>query len=189
MAITGILTGWLWNRFIERSRREIIALVNPDVIVGPGWDSEAVQFLSEEASIGNVGPISNYPQHQEFGVINKPTESSFDAIVKETEARSAITPRFVKGQKNSMVGGHCMLFRKSAWEKVGKMDERFQFASNDWNFNQRLLDHGYSVGVCLRSICLHWWNASTKEARSKGLMGGEEPSFEAARPGSTFETI
>ena len=33
---------WIWNRFIEESGRGVIALVNPDVIVGPGWDSEAL---------------------------------------------------------------------------------------------------------------------------------------------------
>lgn len=179
---------WLWNRFIERSRREVIALVNSDVIVGPGWDSEAIACLLEDPSIGNVGPISNYPQHSEFGIIQPPNSESMKAIAGETETRRTIVPRFIKRSENTLVGGHCMLFRKSAWEKVGSMDERFPFASNDWNFNQRLISCGYSLGVCLRSVCLHWWNASTKDGQSKGLMR-DGPVFETPKPGSSFETI
>lgn len=179
---------WLWNRFVERSRRELIALVNSDVIVGPGWDSEAIACLSEDPSVGSVGPISNYPQHSGFGTIQPPNSESIRAVVGETEVRRSIMPRFVKGRENSLVGGHCMLFRKSAWEKAGSMDERFPFASNDWNFNQRLIDCGYSLGVCLRAVCLHWWNASIKDGRSKGLMG-DRPVFETPGPGLSFETI
>lgn len=179
---------WLWNRFIERSKREFIALVNSDVIVGPGWDSEAIACLEEDELVGSVGPISNYPQHAEIENLAGPNSHSMQEVVMQTASRKDINPRFVKRKEYSFVGGQCMLFRKSVWEKVGMMNEDFPFASNDWNFNDRLIKSGYTMGVCLRAICLHWWNASMKDAREKGLMR-EDPIFVAPQYGATFETI
>lgn len=38
---------------------------------------------------------------------------------------------------------YCMLLRRSAWESVGGYDERMRDGNEDWEFNLRLMQHGF----------------------------------------------
>lgn len=176
---------WVWNRFVDRSKRELIALINSDVIVGPGWDSEAVAFLQQDPQVASVSPLSNYPPHHPLAVIPGPTGQSVDEIVKATEERKKNPLRFHKGNHYTLVAGHCMIVRKAAHAKVGGFNEAYPFANNDYDFNQRLLKAGMALGVCLHALSLHWWNASTNDAKKKGVS----PHFVTGSPGTTFDTI
>lgn len=176
---------WLWNRFVERSKRELVALVNSDVILGPGWDTEAIEFLKSDPSVANVSPLSNYPPHHPIAILPDPNEDSMDWIVKKTEERKNTIPRFHKGNHYTFVAGHCMILRRAAHARVGGFNEAYPFAGNDYEFNQRLLNAGMSLGVCLHALSLHWWNASTKDAAKKGIS----PGFIPPNLGATFETV
>lgn len=175
---------WLWNRFTERSKREAIALVNSDVVVGPGWDTEALEFLESDLSVANVSPLSNYPPHATFAHIPHPDWNAIEWIPEFTKTLKE-RKRFELVGHHSLISGHCMIFRKSAFEQIGGFDERFPFTANDYVFNERLLKHGYNLGLCNHATALHWWNASTKDAQAKGI----EPGFITPGSDESFETI
>lgn len=176
---------WLWNRFIERSRREFIALVNSDVVVGPGWDSEAIALLESDSTVGNVSPATNCRAHRTLAPIPEPNEHALEWVGKLTDGLKRSLQRFHVGTDHTLVVGHCMIMKKAVNRQIGGFDERFPFANNDWDFNQRLVKNGFKMGVCLHSTSLHWWNASTKDAKAKGLS----PIFLSPPAGATFDTI
>lgn len=179
---------WLWNRFAERSRAEFVAFVNSDVIVGPGWDTEAFALMKADPQVANASPLSNYPPHRGLASIRKPDKDAFEWLSPLTETLKQNPKRFHKGTDRTLVSGHCMILRRAAFRKVGGFDEQWSFANNDWDMNQRLVKAGYSLGVCLHAVSLHWINASTKDAISKGLTKGN-PVFVKPLPGATFDSI
>jgi GT2 family glycosyltransferase len=176
---------WLWNSFVKRSRREFIALVNSDVFLGPGWDTEAMALLEDDKTVGNVSPVTNCPSHRDLAPIPDPNEHALDWIEKLTDGLKGLPTRFHVGTKHTLVVGHCMVFPTSAFKHIGGFDERFPFANNDWDFNERLVKAGFKMGVCLHATSLHWWNASTKEAKAKGIYTG----FVSPPAGATFDTV
>lgn len=176
---------WLWNRFAERSRSEFLAFVNSDVVVGPGWDAEAMDLMKADGKVASASPLSNYPPHHGLAGIRKPDPDALEWIPSLTETLKKNPNRFYQGIDRRLVTGHCMILRKAAFETVAGFDETWSFANNDWNMNERLVKVGYRLGVCLHAVCLHWINASTKDARKKGL----DPVFVTPAPGSTFDSL
>lgn len=176
---------WLWNSFVKRSRREFIALVNSDVFLGPGWDTESIALLESDRSIGNVSPVSNCPSHRDLAPVPDPNEHALEWIEKLTDGLKAFPARFHVGMDHMLVVGHCMVFPKLAFKHIAGFDERFPFANNDWDFNQRLVRAGFKMGVCLHATSLHWWNASTNDAKAKGIT----PGFVSPPAGATFDSV
>lgn len=176
---------WVWNRFVERSKREFVAFVNSDVIVGPGWDSESMALLESDSTVANVSPASNCGEHRNLAPIPEPNKYALEWIEKLAEGLKRSPKRFHTGIDHRLVVGHCMIMRKSLNQRIGGFDEKFPFANNDWDLNQRFIKAGYKMGVALHAPCVHWWNASTKEAKAKGL----NPAFVTPPHGATFETV
>lgn len=179
---------WLWNRFSERSKSEFLAFVNSDVVVGPGWDTEALALMNSDPKVAAASPLSNYPPHHGFAKIKNPDGEALDWVPKLTDTLKLNQNRFYKGVNKTLVPGHCMILRRAAFKAVAGFDEQWSFANNDWDMNQRLANVGYSLGVCLHAVSLHWINASTKDARSKGLIKGS-PVFVKPKPGATFDSL
>lgn len=179
---------WLWNRFTERSRTEFVAFINSDVIVGPGWDTEAMALMQANQKVGAASPLSNYPPHRGLAKIRKPDGDAFEWILPLRETLKGNLQRAHLGTDRTLVSGHCMILRRAAWKRVAGFDEKWSFANNDYDMNQRLVQAGYLLGVCLHAVSLHWGNASTKDAQAKGLIKGG-PVFVKPQPGATFDSL
>src|SRR2546426_11496811 len=63
---------WIWNRFFEQSNRPFVALCNPDIIVGPGWDVEAISCLEAIGHCAAVSPLTNSIFHKTIADIPEP---------------------------------------------------------------------------------------------------------------------
>lgn len=176
---------WLWNRFAERSRSEFLAFVNSDVVVGPGWDSEAMALMGANGKVGAASPLSNYPPHRGLAEIPPPDQDALEWLPSLVQTLKEKPERFHQGTDRTLVSGHCMVLRRSAFKNVAGFDEKWSFANNDWDMNKRLVRMGYLLGVCLHAASLHWVNASTRDAQSKGL----KPVFVEPSPGATFDSL
>lgn len=184
---------WLWNRFIERSARDVIALVNPDVIVGPGWDTEALACFAQHPDCAAVSPISNTVPHRDAlasGVPDAMTLADVEPLAT-TLKDTVREPRFHLTSDPRMTPAHCVLIRRSAWARVAGFDERLPFGGNDFDFNQRLVDAGMTLAVATRAFSFHHWGASTADAVRLGQFDTtqNEPRFRRAGPDVPFEAL
>ena len=179
---------WLWNKFIQESTMDMIALVNSDVIVSPGWDSESIALLEQHNECSVSMPVSNYNFHSGLAEVPNPTADWPEEVPKLTEKLKLNPQRFHISADHTFVSGHCMLVRKSSWEKLGGFNECFPFLNNDWDFNRRSIEAGMKLGICLHTASQHWWNASTNDAKAKGVFSGGQ-NFVTPKPGVKFSSI
>lgn len=160
---------WLWNRFIERSRRDVIALCNPDILVGPGWDTEALACFEQHPECGVVSPISNTVPHRQTLDSSIPDALEPDGIEALAATLSAGgQARYHLTRDERMTPGHCVLMRRAAWERVQGFDERIAFGGNDFDFNRRVVEAGMSLAVTTRAFVFHRWGVSTGDAQRLG---------------------
>lgn len=185
------LTG-LWNRFIEQSRRDVIALCNPDILVGPGWDTEALACFARHPSCAVVSPISNTAPHRErFGAVVPDVLEPGDVEVLSAHLASATRERVHLTGDERMAPGHCVLLRREAWQRVGGFDERIPFGGNDYDFNRRVVAAGMTLGITTRAFSFHRWGVSTGDARRLGQFDADrhEPRFRAVPQPVPFDEL
>lgn len=163
---------WLWNRFVESSRRPYVALCNPDIIVGPGWDSETVTCLEKYPDVGVVQPFTNCGQHNDVFQSpgeHFPREMAIEAAPDITDRlkQEFADRRFVFGTNRDLIFGHCYILRRDVWKELNGFDEKFQFGGNEYDFNERLVKRNRRLSVCGHALAYHFWNASSKEAKTR----------------------
>jgi hypothetical protein len=184
---------WLWNRFIEQSRRELIALCNPDIIVGPGWDTEAIACLAQYSNCGAVSPISNTDPHREVlprVIPDSVTLEDVESLTARLKA-SIADPRFYLTRDHRMTPAHCVIFRRDAWARINGFDERISFEGNDYNFNGRLVDAGMDLAISTHAFSFHKWRESTRDAIRLGQFNTSlnEPRFNCPPAGVGFADL
>jgi GT2 family glycosyltransferase len=185
---------WIWNRFAEASGREIVAFLNPDILVGPGWYYEAEACMAEHPECAVVTPVSNLPLHRELvppWVPDKMGPEEIPSVALKVQEESRRHPRFVFTDNTWAVPGHCMVVRRSAWEKLGGFDPKVPFEGNDIEFNTRVLRAGMSLGVCTRAFCYHYGNRSQHDAvEARELRAGAtKPDFTPVPHGAVFSDL
>jgi GT2 family glycosyltransferase len=163
---------WTINRFMEKSKRGIVALVEPDVFLYEGWDSEALDCFEENKDCGIASPLTNHPAHSRTVNVPNPGDDWVKQI-EEAKARSCISfgsTRFLMSTDVEKAPGCCTLIRKSVWEEVDGFDEGMTFPSQ-YEFNHKAIKEGYSIGVCLHSVVLHRWSQTIREKAHYGTSG------------------
>lgn len=184
---------WLWNRFAEQSRREFIALCNPDILVGPGWDTEAVVCLDQHRDCAAVSPISNTAPHRTVLTPIVPDDVVRDDIEPLTTRLKAAFAghRFHVTRDYRMAPAHCVVFRREAWARIDGFDERIPFGGNDYDFNRRQIEAGMTVAVATHAFSFHKWRVSTRDAIRLGQfdVASNEPRFNRPPPGAGFADL
>lgn len=182
---------WLWNRFICQSRRAFVALLNPDVIVGPGWDTEVIACLDEHPSCGAASPVTNHEAHREHFKGSVPTMEDVGRMDALTDRLKTLHPtrRFLLGKDRRFAPGHCTVIRRSSWKAIKGFDENIAFAGNDYDFNLRLIEAGMDIGIAAHAACFHKWGVSTAEAKVAGIYDDarQRPKFNLPAPGEDLE--
>jgi len=171
---------WVWNRFVEGSGRRVVALCNPDIILGEGWDEEVLAAL-EDPSVGVASPLCNHPPHAEVYDPIVPDEMALSEMPDlARKAREAFPPgtRHLT-QDHRMATGACYVLRRETWERLGGFNESVPFAGNDYDFSARAVAGGMKLAVCPRAVCHHRWNSCSKEGAARGTFNVEanQPHF------------
>jgi GT2 family glycosyltransferase len=163
---------WVWNQMVGASKREFIAVVNPDILVGPGWDTEAISCLVENKDCGIATPLSNYDGHMNIERIEHPDEHAGGKLQDITLGlhEKFRGERFRLGNHPHSIPGHCMVFRKESWKKVGGFDETIPFCGSDSAYSKRVADNGFSLGICLHAVILHYWHSSVQDGWDAGTI-------------------
>lgn len=183
----------LWNRFIEKSTRDVVALCNPDILVGPAWDTEALGCFQQNDACGVVSPISNTAPHRAQLSSTVPGEMTLAdiprvaAMVKEKSGNA----RFYFTDDERMAPAHCVLIRRDAWSRAAGFDERLPFAGNDYDFNRRVVAAGMTIAVATAVFSYHHWGVSTSDALRLGQFDAQrnEPRFRPVMADVGFEEL
>ncbi|OXM86354.1 glycosyltransferase [Paenibacillus rigui] len=147
------------NQGMEVSTGDQILLLNNDTVVTKNWLSNLVTCLYSEPTIGAVGSITNSCSYYQ----------SIDTAYKNMSEMQAFAQQ-INNSNPSMweerlkLVGFCMLFKRSAMDQIGLLDERFTPGNyEDDDYSLRLRRAGYKLMLCRDSFIHHYGSVSFGE--------------------------
>jgi GT2 family glycosyltransferase len=140
------------NLGVEHARGEILALVNPDVVLPPNSLAALVEFLREHPQIGLVGPRVQLPDgstqsspHQlpdRWDVLRVLPGASRAASLLTRRAQRAAAPA---AEPCGAVHGSCMIFRREAYQAAGGMASNVFMYGEEPIIGHRIKEAGYEI--------------------------------------------
>lgn len=168
------------NIGIKRSTGDLIMILNPDVAVFQGAVEKLVAYLEQHPRVGMVAPKLINPDGsiQLSGAL---FPSFFiplwrrSAIGRYPGPRQQLEKYFIQGWDRTTsrpIGwalGACLLFRRSAFDDVGYLDERYFMYYDDVDYCRRFWEHGWEVHYVAEAEMVHY--LSRTSAVNPGLSG------------------
>lgn len=158
------------NVGIRQSRGRFVALLNPDVIVQPGW-LEDMEGRFTDPSIGAVGPVSDNVGGFQFVSyhLNPNDTRPGDCLELAAAVRASHAGR---SMLTRILIGFCLLVPREVLNKVGLLDEDLFLGSDDLEFSLRLRTLGYQLLIARDVFVHHVGGASFAQ-----LEGGQKAEF------------
>ena len=102
---------------------------------------------------------SSFLRHMRFWFEKIPSLGALSAITNRTSGpagKKELKDVKMSFQYTDWLNGLCMMFRKSALEKVGFIDEKFpKMYGEDRDLVFRIVENGFSAGLCHNAFCFH----------------------------------
>lgn len=164
------------NRAAAVARGELLALLNFDLVLLPGW---LEPMLEARRTLGTrAGVIGNVQLDAKSGAIDHT-----GIVINRTgkpEHRRALPPRLVRALRPvepvPAVTGACLLVEAALWRQLGGFDEAYLNGGEDVDLCFRARAAGRVNAVALRSIVRH--HVSAAQGRK---LRDEENSYRLAR--------
>ncbi len=139
-----------WNKGIELSRGEYIAVVNNDVVVPPNWFKPLKETLDSHKKAGMVSPITywlirdGFFKYEAFNNFDK----TFSKPFKLERFKEVIWGEFCVFKRNALkeVGGYCELYKR--------------FGAEDLEICFQLFSKGFDIYIDPRIFIYHQGGAS-----------------------------
>lgn len=173
------------NRAVAIARGRLLALLNSDLELTPGWLEE---MLAVHRSLGaRAGMVGNVQRQARTGEIDHA-----GIIVGETGKPEHlrrmpvwIDARSRRAYRVPAVTGACLLVERALWEQLGGFDEAYVNGGEDIDLCLRARAVGRTNAVALRSVIRHHVSASPgrkrrDEENSRRLMLRWHHEFAAA---------
>ena len=150
------------NIGLRHCKGDFIVTLNSDTIVTPGWISGLVRCMKSDSALGVVGPLSNAASWQ-----NVPDLMGEDKKFAVNELPEGLSPndmaKLVRRASRHFyprvpfVNGFCFMIAKSAFEKVGFLDEAaFPAGYGEENdYCIRVAEAGFKLAICDDSYVFH----------------------------------
>ncbi|GEM_PF-5083368 len=150
------------NQGMAMARGDYYLLLNNDVLVSEGWLERLVACGEADASIGLVGPLTNWISGWQR-VMDVPYSdpadfSPYAARIAEKQA-GRYTPR-------RRIAGFAMLIKRNLYEQIGGLDERFGSGNyEDDDYCLRAAEAGYAIMVAEDVFIHHFGSRSFRDNR------------------------
>lgn len=133
-----------WNKGVELSGGQYVAVVNNDIVVPPNWFAPLKETLDKNKKAGMVSPITLWLLKGSWG----------NPIVKKLDKKFEKPYKLQKFKE--VVWGEFMLFKREALEKTGGFSELYERASGeDLEMVFQLYSAGFDVYVDPRLFIYH----------------------------------
>ncbi|MFM9080742.1 MAG: glycosyltransferase family 2 protein [Opitutaceae bacterium] len=164
------------NRAVALARGEVIALLNNDLILLPGWLEPMLAALDRLGD--RAGLVGNVQRDARTGDVDH-------AGLEVTPAAKPVHRRHLPGRLAcwlqpvrpvAAVTGACLLLRRALWRELGGFDEGYVNGGEDIDLGYRARATGRVTVVALRSVVRHHVSSSPgRKARD------EQNSFRLAQ--------
>lgn len=147
------------NLGIMLADSELIAFLDCDVIVRPGWWESLASEVEGDETVGLAG--------SRFLNADGSLQEGFPTLSPDGwYGRNQEDPTASADCQYVAIG--CSVFRKSAWQRVGGFDEQYFISHGDIDFCYKLrYDGGYRVRYCPSSSVIHDRVAGREEEYEK----------------------
>ncbi len=150
------------NVGITKSQGPLIALLDHDIEVDPGWLKEMVIVMNKYSECGVVqGKVMDIKNRQIIQHAGVKIHASLGWVIPVGFGLSG--KKFFTKEKQAFANATGLLFKKSVWKKVGGFDEMLEINTDDWDFNWRTNLYGFKHYFAPRSITYHW--SKTQQTR------------------------
>ena len=150
------------NRGAALARGEILALLNNDLVLSPGW---LEPMLAAHHTLGpRAGLIGNVQRNALTGAIDH-AGIAINLKGKLEHIRTLPPPLsriLVPVRTAGAVTGACVLLDRALWQQLGGFDEGYVNGCEDVDLCLRALDAGRINAVSLRSVVRHHVSASPR---------------------------
>lgn len=156
------------NDALQVACGDILVLLNNDTRVTRGWLTRIVEVLTEDKSIGMVGPATNSAGNEQNIFISgtSPEEIISEGALWKQKSQG-------DGFTTDKLCFFCVAFRRDLFEKIGMLDERFGLGFyEDDDYCIRVKRAGYSL-KCLEDVFVYHQGSASFSAfprRTKELL-------------------
>jgi len=137
------------NQGVAAGRGELLAILNNDVVVTPGWWEALGAELLNHPEVGAVGPSTNAAGNEARVRAGYATLEQLHAFAWGCAAAGR------RWLEVSQLGFFCVALRRPLWEEMGGLDEGFGLGYfEDADFCRRVRRRGWRLR-CLRHCFVH----------------------------------
>lgn len=159
------------------AKGEYLLLLNNDMeIITPSWIEEMLMFVQRK-DVGAAGALLYYSDNtvQHAGLIMGIGGSAAHAHRHAVRNSGGYIHRLSIAQNMSGVTGACLMVKRSVWNELGGLDEKFAVAFNDVDFCLRIRDAGYLIVFTPYAELYHY------ESKSRGYENTQAKQVRFAR--------
>lgn len=167
------------NQGIKPSKGRYILLLNNDTRVLPGAFSKAIEWMDQNPTVGCSGlRLLNEDGSLQLSCRRFPSFSQalfnrYSLLTKLLPNNKFSQDYLMSGQKHDevqdvdWVSGACLMFRRSVYNKIGGLDERFFMYSEDVDYCYQVWQGGWRVVYLPIAEVYHLIGQSSKKLRFK----------------------
>jgi len=163
------------NQAMQKSKSNILVLLNSDTIVGPDWLDGLYSVLKADEKIGVVGPLSNTASWQSIPKLTESGDWAMNPLPDglSVDEMSDLVRKYAAGLELyvPLLNGFCLMIRREVINQIGYFNEEIfgdGYGEED-DFNLRAQKAGWKLAIADDVYIFHAQSKSYSTERRRQL--------------------